>query len=147
MQCNSRRVPQTGLLYPVLSSVLSEGNVLDAALVTKFVKLKEDAEADSCEGLMCGLWDDVVARKVAPAEEAAGDRPFLDEGARELDHAETVHFGDRDQAGACAKNGFLGCLAGANPRRQSVPLPFLRLTTMASASSSEQSGGTETARH
>jgi hypothetical protein len=99
-----------GMFYPVPGSVLSEGKVPDAALVKTFVKLKEDAETDSREGGMCGLWDDVVAREAAPAGEAAGDEPFLDGEVRELDHAGAVYFGDRDQAGTCAENGFLGVL-------------------------------------
>src|SRR6266852_1670021 len=106
-----RDVLKLGMFYPVLGSVLSEGKVLDAALIKTFVKLKEDAEADSREGGMCDLWNDVVARETAaPAGEAAGDEPFLDGKMRELDHAGTVYFGDRDQAGTCAENGFLGVL-------------------------------------
>jgi hypothetical protein len=104
-------VLKQGMFYPVLGSVLSEGRVLDAALVKTFIKLKEDAEADSREGGMCGLWDDVIAREAAtPASKAAGDEPFLDGEMRELDHAGTVYFSDRDQAGTCAENGFLGIL-------------------------------------
>jgi YD repeat-containing protein len=103
-------VLKEGMFYPVLGSVPGEGRVLDAALVKMFVKLKKDTEADSRKGGMCGLWDDVVARAVAPAGEAAGDEPFLDGEVRKLDHAGTVNFGDRDQAGTCTENGFLGIL-------------------------------------
>ena len=101
------------MFSPVLGSVLSEGRVLDVALVKTFVKLKEDTEADSREGGLCGLWDDVVVREAAtPAGEAAGDEPFLnrDLEVRELDHVGTVYFGDCVQAGTCADNSFVGVL-------------------------------------
>src|SRR5712672_1117067 len=103
-------VLKQGMFCPVPGSVLSEGKVCDAALVKTFVELKENAEANSREGGMCGLWDDVVAREAGPAGEAARDEPFLDGEMRELDHAGTIYFGDRDQAGTCAENGFLGVL-------------------------------------
>jgi len=80
----------------VLGSVLSKWKVLDAAPVKTFVKLKEDAEADPRESGMCGLRDDVVTRKAAPAGEATGDEPLFDREMRELDYTRTVYLGDRD---------------------------------------------------
>ena len=101
------------MFNPVLGSILSEGRVLDAALVKMFVKLKGDAEADSREGGLCGLWDDMVAREATtPAGEAAEDEPFLnrDSEVRDLGHVGTVYFGDCDQAGTCTDNSFVGVL-------------------------------------
>jgi hypothetical protein len=98
------------MFYPVLGSVLGEGKVLDAALVKTLIKLKEDAEAYSCESCMRWLWEDVVARKAAPGGKAAGDEEFFDGKMRKLHHSRTVNFGDRDQAGTCAEHGFLGVM-------------------------------------
>jgi hypothetical protein len=66
------------MFYPVLGGVLSKGKVLNAALVKTFVKLKEDAEANSRESCMRWSWEDVVASKVAPGGKAAGDKELLD---------------------------------------------------------------------
>lgn len=51
------------MFYPVLGSVLGEGEVLDTTFVDMTVKLKEDTEANFRENRMCGLWDDVIARE------------------------------------------------------------------------------------
>jgi hypothetical protein len=98
------------MFYPVLGGVLSEGNVLDTALVKALVKLEENAEANSRESRMCQLWEDVVAREAVIGGEAAGAEELLNRRMRELHNTGTVYFDDRDQAGTCAKNFFLGVL-------------------------------------
>lgn len=95
------------MLHPMPGSVLSEGEILDAALVKTFVKLKEDTEANSRESRVCWLWDDVVTREVGSGGKAAGDKELFDRKMRELYNSETLYFGDCDQAGTCAENGFL----------------------------------------
>ena len=103
-----RDVLKPSMFYPVLGSVLSEGKVLDAALVKTLVKLKENAKANSCESCVCWLRENMIAREVAPGGKAARDEELFNRIMRELHDSGTLDFGYRDQAGTCAENGFLG---------------------------------------
>jgi hypothetical protein len=74
-----RNALKPSMLYPVMSSILSEGKAFDTVLVETLVESKQDSETYFRENSMCGLWADVKASEgFASGREATRNKELLD---------------------------------------------------------------------
>jgi hypothetical protein len=97
-----RRIPELGVLDPVLSGVSSQWKVLDAVAINVVVQSEENTKASLRKDGMCRFELDLIARDFAVRlRESVRHQVLLDGVVRKLNNSRITVIDYVDQTGAC----------------------------------------------